>query len=295
MLATAVVGVAVPSAGTALQPAIAPLLALLMFVVALTFDFTALRSALARPRLQMVATTLVYVPMSLIAWGIATLLFDVGPVWLGVVLIGTLPTDVSSPLLVWIARGNVALATVHNAINTALAPIVVPVLFLALTGATLAIPTGTLIGQLALTVLVPTFAGVALRTSFPGPTARTEPALSAIGSLSYLALLLAVIGPNANAIVSQPVTVAWIAIACLALNLSGYAVAALARPVAGQREDRIALLFTVSKKEFSIAALVVATSGLPAEVALPAAIYAVVQMITSPVVAQLIARKDRRA
>jgi bile acid:Na+ symporter, BASS family len=52
----------------------------------------------------------------------------------------------------------------------------------------------------------------------------------------------------------------------------------------------VALLFTVSKKEFSIAAFVVFTSGLPADVALPAVVYAVIQMLTSPVVARRLAR-----
>jgi bile acid:Na+ symporter, BASS family len=51
------------------------------------------------------------------------------------------------------------------------------------------------------------------------------------------------------------------------------------------------MLFTVSKKEFSIAALVVVASGLPPQVALPGAVYAVVQMLTSPVVARVLARR----
>jgi len=37
-------------------------------------------------------------------------------------LLGTLPTDVSSPLLVLMARGNVALAAVFNAVNTVFSP-----------------------------------------------------------------------------------------------------------------------------------------------------------------------------
>ncbi|VXC54075.1 hypothetical protein HALO153_340001 [Vreelandella titanicae] len=44
-------------------------------------------------------------------------------------MLGTLPTDVSSPLLVLMAKGNVALAAVFNAVNTALCPFIVPFLF----------------------------------------------------------------------------------------------------------------------------------------------------------------------
>lgn len=290
VLVTGAVGLLVPRLGQALSGAVMPLLALLMLAVSLTFDVATLRAVLRRPGLQLLATVLVYVPMSLIALVLATVTFGSGPLWLGVILLGTLPTDVSSPLLVWIGRGNVALATVFNAINTALAPLLVPLLFLAYTGVELEVPAGVLVAELAVTVLVPTVVGVAVRTWQPRRIQRIEPALSATGSLSYLALLLAVIGPNAERILAAPTTVLLLIGVGLVLNLAGYALAVAARPLLRHRGERIAMLFTVSKKEFSIAALVVFASGLPAEVALPAAVYAVVQMITSPVVANAVAR-----
>lgn len=291
VLATVAIGLLAPALGQSLSGAVTPLLALLMLAVSLTFDVTTLKTVLRRPGLQLLATVLVYVPMSLIALALATVVFGSGPLWLGVVLLGTLPTDVSSPLLVWIARGNVALATVFNTVNTALAPVLVPMLFVTYTGVELDVPVGTLVLELVLTVMVPTMAGVAIRTWQPRRTERIEPVLSAIASLSYLALLLAVIGPNVSAIIAAPATMLLLAAVGLGLNLAGYALAAATRPLMRERRDRIAMLFTVSKKEFSIAALVVFSSGLAADVALPAAVYAVVQMITSPVVANSVARR----
>jgi bile acid:Na+ symporter, BASS family len=291
VLGAGAVGLVAPALGRALSGAVTPLLGLLMLAVSLTFDVATLRTVLRRPGLQLLATVLVYVPMSLVALALATVVFGSGPLWLGVILLGTLPTDVSSPLLVWIGRGNVALATVFNAVNTALAPVLVPLLFLAYTGVDLDVPVGTLMVELTLTVLLPTVAGVAIRTWQPRRIERIEPVLSATGSLSYLALLLAVIGPNADAIIAAPATMLLLATVGLGLNLAGYALAAATRPLVRARRDRVAMLFTVSKKEFSIAALVVFSSGLAADVALPAAIYAIVQMITSPVVANRAARR----
>jgi bile acid:Na+ symporter, BASS family len=293
VVATGALGLAVPAIGLALTGWVTPLLALLMLAVSLTFDLATLQAVLRRPGVQLLATLLVYGPMSLLAVLIAGAAFGSGPLWLGVVLVGTLPTDVSSPLLVWIARGNVALATVCNAVNTALAPLLVPLLFLAYTGVTLDVPVGALVVELALTVLLPTVLGVAIRTWWPAPIRRIEPALSATGSIAYLALLLAVIGPNAERILDAPATVLLVAAAALALNAGGYLTALATRRLLPRRGDRIAMLFTVSKKEFSIAAFVVFASGLPAEVALPAAVYAVVQMLTSPVVARIVARRTR--
>lgn len=288
-------GLLLPAAGVALSRVVTPLLALLMLCVSLTFDVKVLRQVLARPGIQVLATVLVYGPMSLVGFGIGRMMFGTSPLGLGFALLGALPTDVSSPLLVLIARGNVALATVLNAVNTVLAPVLVPALFLLYTGVELDVPVAPLIGELALTVVVPTIVGVAIRTWKPRRVEPAEPALSATASLAYVLLVIAVVGPNAAAILRQPATVLLVAVAALALNVIGYGLGWAAKPLVDGAADRSAMLFTVSKKEFSIAAFVVFASGLPSEVALPAVVYAVVQMLTSPVVARALARRSRSA
>lgn len=225
--------------------------------------------------------------MGLVGGLLGRLLFGAGtPYGLGQTLVGVLPTDISSPLLVFIARGNVALATVLNAVNTALAPLLVPLLFVALTGVELTVPVAALMAELLLVILVPTAVGVWLRTRFAARLAPAEPLLSATGSIVYLLLLIGVLGPNAQTILDSGWEIVLLIAGALLLNLVGYAFGAAARPWVHDRADRTALLFTVSKKEFTIAAIVVVSSGLPSEVAVPAVVTAVVQMITSPIVAQ---------
>jgi BASS family bile acid:Na+ symporter len=188
------------------------------------------------------------------------------------------------------ARGNVALAAVFNAVNTALAPFVVPFLFLWLTGIELAVPLGAIIRELVVIILVPTVLGVGLRTGLPTFFARYDSVYAGVGSILYLLILLAVVGPNAETIIGYGWYTLVIAAAGLSLNLIGYLVGMSARLVTADRREVIAYLFTTSKKEFSIAAAFVAASGLPAEMALPAACFAVIQMITSPLAARMLAR-----
>lgn len=290
VLVAAVLGSLAPAVGIAMSRAVTWLLALLMFSVSLTFDLDTVRRVLRRPGVQVVATGLVYGPMSLAGHLLGHLLFGAGPFGLGFALVGSLPTDVSSPLLVLLARGNVALATVLNAVNTALAPVLVPALFLLYTGVELEVSLTPLIGELALTVLLPTVAGVAIRTWRPRRVEPLEPALSATASVAYLSLVLAVVGPSADAIAEQPGRVALAVVAALALNGIGYLLGWAVGPLL-PATDRSAMVFTVSKKEFSIAAFLVVASGLPPEVALPAVVYAVVQMLTSPIVARTLARR----
>lgn len=283
-------GLAFPASGQYFESAISLLLAMLMFIISLTFDMQSVRSALAKPSRQVWAVFLVYGSMSLAGLLTGRLFFGSSNLATGQTLLGTLPTDVSSPLLVLMARGNVALAAVLNAINTALSPFIVPLLFLWLTGIQLSVPLDAIILELTLIVLVPSIAGVSLRTFFPYAVARLDAHYAGIGAILYLLILLAVIGPNAQTIIGYGWYALVIFAAALALNLIGYLVGMSSRLFTNDRKEVITYLFTVSKKEFSIAAAFVAASGLPAEVAIPAAFFAVVQMITSPIAAKVLAR-----
>jgi len=140
-----------------------------------------------------------------------------------------------------------------------------------------------------LIVVVPTVIGVWLRTKFLKQVSQFDYAWPGLGSVLYLVLLLAVIGPNSATILGYGWYALVIALAALALNLIGYAVGMIAKLFAEDREELIAYLFTTSKKEFSIAAAFVAASGLPSEIAVPAAFFAVIQMITSPIAAKMMA------
>lgn len=290
---TAALGLLVPSVGIALETGISPLLALLMLVISLTFDAKAVQIVFRKPGRQLWAIGLVYGPMSLAGWLTGRAFFGSGPLAAGQTLVGMLPTDVSAPLLVLLARGNVALAAVLNAVNTVLSPFIIPFLFLWMTGIELNVPVLTVVTELVLIVVVPTVIGVWLRTRFLSSVSQFDFAWPALGSVLYLVLLLAVVGPNAETILGYGWYALVIALAALALNLIGYAVGMTARIFTQDRGELIAYLFTCSKKEFSIAAAFVAASGLPSEIAVPAAFFAVIQMITSPIAAKILAAKEQ--
>lgn len=127
-----------------------------------------------------------------------------------------------------------------NAVNTALAPVVVPLLFVAYTGVDLDVPVVALTLELAITVLVPTVVGMAVRTAAPQRVEPIEQVLSAGASLSYLALLLAVVGPNASTVRGAPGTVVAVAGLALALSITGYLLATATRRFTPARADHTA-------------------------------------------------------
>lgn len=121
VIVTSGLGLILPEAGKILEPCIGPLLALLMFVISLTFDAYDVRLVLRKPSRQLLALCLVYGPMSLAGLLAGRLFFGGGSLAAGQTLLGTLPTDVSSPLLVLMARGSVALAAVWRKQSLAMA------------------------------------------------------------------------------------------------------------------------------------------------------------------------------
>lgn len=64
---TTILGLLAPAIGVVLEAGISPLLALLMFVISLTFDAHAVKLVFQKPSRQIWALGLVYGPMSLMA------------------------------------------------------------------------------------------------------------------------------------------------------------------------------------------------------------------------------------
>jgi len=100
-----------------------------------------------------------------------------------------------------------------------------------------------------------------------------------------------VVWPNSGTILGYGWYAIVIAAAALCLNLTGYLVGWTARLFTNDREEMIAILFTVSNKELNIAAAFVVASRLPSGLAMPP----VIQTITSPIAAKILAQGANQA
>lgn len=290
VILTTSVALFLPTMGEILKGSVSPMLALLMFFISLTFDFTELKEAVKKPWLLFVSVLLVFIPMSLIGLGIGKLLPN-EELAIGQTIVGSLPTDVSAPLLVYLGKGNVALASLMNGIVTGLSPVILPTLLPFLTGIEFQIPASEMMIQLMFIIVVPMTLGVIARTKLPF-VSKYEPIYSFSSSLLYLALLFVVVANSSETILSFSLgMILLLFFAQLVLNMSGYLIALTTKPIVKNKQDLVAVLFTVSKKEFSIAAAIVYTAGLSEDILIPAVFYAVLQMITSPLVVRILNKK----
>lgn len=275
-----------PGAGRSFDFAVLPLFAVLMGAVSLTFDVGAVRASFLRRRGLVFTLALVYVPLGIGGYLIGTVLFGPGPVADGLALLGALPTDISAPLFTSLSRGNTALAAVFNAVDTSLAPVVLPPFLLLVTGLAARVPVSELVGELLFVVVVPTVFGVWLRTSI-SHVAHMESGLRAVAILAYLALVGIVVSGQAVGLRSLGSILFPLLFAVLALNLAGYALGWLAWRLAhGPRHDLPAYVFVLGEKEFSVAAAVVYAAGLDRAVLVPSLVAAAVQMVTAAYLAR---------
>jgi BASS family bile acid:Na+ symporter len=240
VIITTLIALFLPQMGEFLKITVSPMLALLMFFISLTFDFNELKEAMKKPRILIITILLVFIPMSLIGLGIGKLLFD-KELAVGQTIVGSLPTDVSAPLLVYLGKGNVALASLMNGIVTGLSPFILPPLLLFLTGIEFQIPVQQMILELFIIIVIPMFLGVLIRTKLP-TISKYEPVYSFSSSLLYLALVFVVVADSSESILSFSIgMIILLFIAQLILNMAGYLMAFLTKPMVKNRDDLVAL------------------------------------------------------
>ena len=286
----AVFSLAFPGPGARLQPLVTPVLALMVWCMSMTIRFEDLKSSIRRPVLIAASLFLGFVPMPLLGLALGNIFFTPGGnLATGQLLLASLPADVAAPFMVYLACGDTALATAILTASVAITPLVLPLLLTSLGHVRVLIPMSYLMSELFIIIAVPVILGVFLNNRYTG-LRRYEPVYAALSSLSYLVLLVIVLSVNAPGIKNLE-SHAWrILLAALALNAAGYLLALTSLLLTRKRGELISFLFITSTREFGIATAAAAVMGLPGEMTIPAVFYAVVQMLTSPLVAKLLRR-----
>lgn len=155
------VALAFPAHFTAAQPAVVPLLALVMLGMGLTLTAGDFRGVLAMPRLVATGVALQFSVMPLAAVAVSGLLALPPEQRLGMVLVGAVSGGTASNVITYLARGNVALSVTMTAVSTLLAVVVTPAWTLVLAGKAMPVPLAGLVQTLALAVVLHNGLGLA--------------------------------------------------------------------------------------------------------------------------------------
>jgi len=201
----------------------------------------------------------------------------------GFVLIAACPSASASNLLTHLARGNTALAVTLTVISAVATLVTLPLMLNAagewLYGASyrMRLPFWQTMGRLAVLVLLPVVAGIALRRFRPRLALRIEPWVSRVGLAALMLAISTYLATNFPAFARSfervgPATVCMSTVAIVAGLLLG-------RVSALSRRDTITIGMEVGVQNCMLALLVAFTLLRSPEVAVPAITYGVMMFL----------------
>lgn len=265
------------------------LLALIMLGMGMTLQSGDFAIVARRPGAMLLGVTAQYVVMPLLAWGIATGLQLSPELAAGMVLVGCAPGGTASNVMVFLSRGDTALSVAMTSVSTLLAPLLTPVLVLALAGQFLPIDAAALFVSILQIVVVPVAVGFLLRRFVPRPIERVLDALPLVSVIGITAVVMAVVAASASTLLTVGVV---LVLAVIAHNLLGYALGyAIARGFRLNEPGKRAVSIEVGMQNSGLAAAL-ATAHFNPAAALPAAIFSVWHNVSGSVLASYWSRRS---
>jgi BASS family bile acid:Na+ symporter len=278
-----------PSTFLFLLPHIGIVLGVIMFGMGMTLSLADFRRVATRPAAVGAGVGAQFVVMPLLAFGIARLLSLPPELAAGFVLLGASPGGTASNVITYLARGDVALSVTLTATSTVLSPLLTPLLTLWLAGQWLAVPVGALFLSIFQIVLVPVVLGVVARRHLSSVVDRSVEVMPLLSVTAIVAIVGAIVGRNAEQILSIGPLILLGVIAHNGLGLLlGFGVGSTLRLGSAQRRT---LSVEVGMQNSGLAVALAAAHFGPAA-AIPAALFSVWHNVTGPLLATIWVRRE---
>jgi len=164
------------------------LFGLTMFGIGAVLQTEDFRRIVQRPVIILIGTITQYSLMPLIAWAIAGL-FHLDPqIAVGLILTASAPGAMSSSVVSYIAKADLAYSVSLTTVSTLIAPLATPGLTYLLAGSKLDVPFMDMLTEVVLLVIVPLFVGFGVRHAFREKVERLVPVFPAI-SVTFIVLI----------------------------------------------------------------------------------------------------------
>lgn len=142
------------------------ILGFIMLTMGLTLSKEDFRILISRPIDMLIGVTAQYLLMPLIAWTVAKALNLPHPVAVGLLLVGSCPGGVSSNIMSFLCKGDVAFSVGMTTVTTLLAPIMTPVLMLRLAGENVDVDAIGMFKSILIVTILPVALGFSLNAAF---------------------------------------------------------------------------------------------------------------------------------
>lgn len=284
-----VIGVLLGDFGSQFLFLITFLFAFMTFTGALGMDFKDFKTVLRHPAAILISLVFLHILMPIWAYLLATVIFEDPLYTIGFTLAVAVPTGVTSVIWVSVTRGNLPLTLSIILIDTLLAPIILPLILIGISGETVSIDNGELIMGLIWMIVLPTLLGVTLNQLTKGRVRESlgKP-LAPFSKISLMLIIMingSVISPYFNDFSWEIIGVLMLV---LFITISGYV---FALPIGHYllKDPGVitAFIFTAGMRNISVG-VVIATSYFPAKVAMPVVFCMLFQQVMASFFSKII-------
>lgn len=264
------------------KSAVNVLFALTMFGIGAVLRTEDFRRIVQRPMIVLIGTITQYSLMPLTAYAIANLL-DLDPqLAVGLILTASAPGAMSSSVVSYVAKADLAYSVSLTTVSTLLAPVATPGLTYLLAGSKLDVPVGDMLIDVLLLVIVPLFVGFGVRHLFAAKVERISSVFPAI-SVTFIVLICSrTIGANKATLLGMTGMLLAIGVLMNVLGLvGGYLIAWVSRMDVAQRRS---LAIEGGMQNAGLGA-VLASKHFTDQAAMPAAAFVFICIVTASLLA----------
>ncbi|MGP4060233.1 bile acid:sodium symporter family protein [Halobacillus sp. H74] len=288
VIGVALIAFFIPEPFIGLGAYITILLGVVMFGMGLTLKPVDFKLVLNKPIPVIIGVAAQFVLMPLVAFMLAYLMNLPAELAAGLVLLGSVPGGTASNVMVYLAKGNLALSVAMTSLSTMLAPILTPLILLALAGQWLPVDPVAMFLSIVQVIIVPITLGVLLRRIFPATVEKSATVVPLISVLAIIIIVSAVVAANVESITTSGLLIFSAVMIHNLLGLFlGYAAAVLMRL---DESKRRAISIEVGMQNSGLG-VALATAHFGPLAALPNVIAAVWHNISGPILATYWSKK----
>ncbi|MEW4224733.1 bile acid:sodium symporter family protein [Rossellomorea marisflavi] len=291
VILVAVVAYFIPAPFLPLGGYITILLGVVMFGMGLTLKPVDFQLVVKKPLPVIVGILAQFLIMPLGALLIAYLLGLSDQLAAGLVLLGSVPGGTASNVMVYLARGNLALSVAMTSLSTLLAPLATPLILLGLAGQWMPVDPLAMFLSIFQVIIVPITLGIIVQKLLPGIVEKSLEIIPLISVLAIMTIVTAVVSANAPSIRTSG---AIIFVAVMLHNLLGLTLGYVAAIIMRLKEgDRRAISIEVGMQNSGLG-VALATAHFGPLAALPSVIGAVWHNISGPILATYWSKKPAK-
>jgi bile acid:Na+ symporter, BASS family len=263
-------------------------LGIVMFGMGLTLKPVDFKLVFTNPIPVLAGVALQYTVMPLTAFLIAKLLQLPPELAAGLVLLGCVPGGTASNVMVYLARGNVALSVAMTSISTLLAPIATPAILLLLAGQWLPVDAKSMFMSIVQVIIVPIALGFIVQRFLPKLVQKSVAVVPLISVIAILVIVMAVTAANSGNVATAGFIVF---VAVFLHNSAGLLFGYLLAKAFGLKEnDRRAISIEVGMQNSGLG-VALATAHFSPLAALPSVWGAIWHNISGPILATYWSKK----